>query len=99
MSKKASSDNQSANPSNIHHLGRVSFTRVAEHSSLGKLIDMTEQATTGEVTAFAWVAIGPEFSSWCGTSGGMTRQDRINLLGQLQLLQHYLLQAEDEANQ
>jgi hypothetical protein len=76
------------------------FVAKARHrvrpESVDELIDVAAKAETGEVSAFAYVAIGPDFANWYGRTI-TTRQDRMNLLGQLELLRNALVQDEIES--
>lgn len=51
---------------------------------------------SGVVTSFAFAAIGPDFAS-CNNAYMRGRCDRLNLLGQLTLLQHGITKAELDA--
>lgn len=65
--------------------------------AIASLRSIVDDAMTGKVTAFAAVAIGPDFSNWLVTSGRMTRQDRMNLIGQLAGMQAALWKQEEES--
>lgn len=54
-----------------------------DERQIADLQAVVDDAKSGKVTAFVAVAIGPDFSNWLLTSGAMTRQDRMNLIGQL----------------
>lgn len=58
---------------------------------------MLDEAVEGKITAFAWVAAGSDFATWVGRSGPMTRQDRMNIIGQLHLMIRYLEDEEMES--
>lgn len=62
---------------------------------IGSLQRLAAEAETGEVTAFAWVAIGPGFATLYGRTP-CVRQDRVNLLGQLELLRAAIIEDECE---
>lgn len=66
-------------------------------SSIAHLREMADEAEAGRVTAFVFAAIGPDFALWTSKTP-MTRQDRLNLMGQLQLLMADLIKDEDESH-
>lgn len=64
--------------------------------SLASLREILADAEQGKVTAFAIVAIGPDFANWMVRTR-TSRQDRMNLLGQLTYMMRSLHEDEEAA--
>lgn len=62
-----------------------------------RLRELAAEATAGKVTTVLYCAVGPDFATWYGQLGGMTRQDRMALLGQLAMLTADLVDQENES--
>lgn len=83
-----------AGPKVIPH--RATGYRPIHEQSLQSLRDLLADAESGKVTAFAFVAAGPDFAYWLSRTK-TTRQDRVSLIGQMTLLQRELMQDDDAA--
>gem|GEM_PF-2021202 len=70
--------------------------RPIHEDSIASLRALIAKAEKGEVTAFVFAACEPGFSYWLSRTA-TTRQDRTNLIGQLQMLIRDLLNDEDVA--
>lgn len=80
---------------NHSQVAPFNLVRPKRHLSTGNidyLRGFVTAAESGEVSAFAICVIGPSLSTWRGYSGGMVLQERVNLIGQLQLLTSELIE-------
>ena len=75
----------------LHHATGYRPIREKEILNLERMI---ADAKEGKVTAFAWAAVGSDFSLWVDWTL-MTRQDRMNLIGQLQTMIAQLVKTEE----
>jgi hypothetical protein len=64
----------------------VPYRRFLTPANIEALKRHLEGAESGEITAFVVCSVGPRWTTKRTASGGMTRAERLNLLGQLQLI-------------
>jgi hypothetical protein len=64
---------------------------------LARLAELLREARRGAVTAICFVAVGSDFATWYGQLGAITRQERVCLIGQLELMKQDLIDQENEA--
>lgn len=64
-------------------------------ANIDYLREYVAAAEAGKISAFVICAIGPSLSTWRGYSGGMVLQERVNLIGQLQLLTSALIEIQN----
>lgn len=89
-------DGSDDSPPSANRFNIVRPARVLTQSNLDMLQSYMDEAKSGWVSAFVICAIGPSLATHRGWSGGMTSAERINLMGQLQLLLAELSAAEAE---
>lgn len=87
------------NHSQIAPFNLVRPRRHLTDTNIGYLREYTAAAESGHISAFVICAIGPSLSTWRGWSGGMVLQERVNLIGQLQLLTAELIEAQKQAEE
>lgn len=61
-------------------------------SKIDTALEMLVDAENGDVAAFAWCAVGPQFSTWWSITA-TNRDTRMSLIGELQMMIRIL---EDE---
>jgi len=72
----------------------VRHKRTLNQANIDYIGEFAEAAASGKISAYVICAVGPSFATWRGWSGGMLMQERVNLIGQLQLLTSELIEAE-----
>jgi hypothetical protein len=65
-------------------------------SKIDTTLSMLAEAERGDVAAFAWCAMGPQFSTWWLITD-LNRDARMNLIGQLQMMIRVLQDEELES--
>ena len=64
--------------------------------SLARMSELLREARRGYITGFVWAAVGPDFATWYGWSGSFTRQERMTMLGQLEMIKAAIVKTEEE---
>jgi len=64
--------------------------------SLEVLSKLLREARRGYITGFVYAAVGPDFATWYGWPGSFTRNERITMLGQLEMIKAAIVKAEEE---
>lgn len=75
---------------------RATGYKPIHENSLKLLRELLADAESGKVTAFAFVAAGPDYSYWMSRTLA-TRQDKVNMVGQMVFLQRMLMEDDDAA--